>query len=110
MEFFIPAAKDKKTETEVYEAVKKHAEVTTSWAIKDRRIYQLEYQHGGKTYLAAVGKFDEHIGEPIVAILESTGTFLVCTLNRGVARGLPILVGKQEVLNVVNFADLPPMI
>jgi len=41
-------------------------------------------------------------GEQLVAILESNA-YLLCTMNRGVARGEPILVGKSEVVRIEDF-------
>ena len=44
-----------------------------------------------------------------MAILEHEGgPFLVCTHNRGVTGGEPILVGLEEVHNVVYFDDDGP--
>ena len=42
------------------------------------------------------------MNEEVVAILESY-TYLVCTYNRGVFRGEPVLVGKEEVKKIINF-------
>jgi len=43
----------------------------------------------------------------LIAILESN-TFLLCTPNRGVLRGEPIMVGKREVDYITDF-DKPEM-
>ena len=40
--------------------------------------------------------------ELVIAILEST-TYLVCTPNRGVVRGMPILVGQDKVERATDF-------
>ena len=103
MKFFIPAAKDKETESSVYEGIKKHAKDIVGWDIEERRIYRIKYEHGGKRYVATVGETDERVREPVIAILESTGTFLVCTPNQGVVRDMPVLVGKQEIIKVTDF-------
>lgn len=47
-------------------------------------------------------KRDQVEGEEVVAIFRSNA-YLVCTANRGVVRGLPILVGRDEVRNLVLF-------
>ena len=51
---------------------------------------------------ATVGEIEPLGGETVVAILDSN-TYLVCTPNRGVLRGMPIMVGKQEVFDVEDF-------
>ena len=38
----------------------------------------------------------------VVAILESY-TYLVCTYNRGVFGGEPVIVGKEEVKKIIDF-------
>jgi hypothetical protein len=52
---------------------------------------------------AEVGKPDPSSGEEIIAILHAH-TFLICTRNHGVLRGLPILVGEHEVDEATDFA------
>ena len=99
MKFFIPHAKDKQQEKKVYEGIKKFAKDNTSWDIKERRIFSIEY--------AEVGKIENLIGEEVIAILESgysnISVYLVCTPNRGVIRGMPILVGEESVYSIVDF-------
>jgi len=102
MKFFIPHAKDKKQEKTVYESTKKFAEDQLGWDIEDRKIFSIQYRHESKDYYAEVGKKEQVEGEEVIAILEST-TYLICTPNRGVARGMPILVGKDEARSVVDF-------
>ena len=38
----------------------------------------------------------------MIAILESN-SYLVCTQNRGVVRGMPILVGREQKNEVTEF-------
>ena len=69
---------------------------------------RLDYRHDGKSMVAEVGKSDPFIGEePIMVILESNA-FLVCTPNRGVLRGMPILVGTEEIIKVTDFDSPAP--
>ena len=109
MKFFIPHAKDKKEEDKNYEAIKKFAKETLGWNIKDRRIFSLRYTHDGKNYYAEVGKREQAEGEEVIAILESGYSdviiYLICTPNRGVIRGMPILVGENEAYSVVDFNE-----
>ena len=106
MKFFIPHAKSEEEETKVYEAIKEFAKTNTSWEIKERRIFSIEYTHDGKRIYAEVGKKENLIGEEVIAILESgylnVSVYLVCTPNRGVIRGMPILVGENAVY-IVDF-------
>ena len=55
-----------------------------------------------KKYYSEVGKPDDRVNEEVVAILESY-TYLVCTYNRGVFGGEPVLVGKEEVKKIIDF-------
>ena len=72
--------------------------------ISGRRIRRLSYIHDSKQFEAVVGEIEPRSGEPVVAILESEpDLFLVCTPNHAVARGLPILVGRDEVITVEEF-------
>jgi hypothetical protein len=70
-----------------------------------RKIFSLRYHHDGKSYYAEVGKEHALNGETVIAILyeEMRKLYHVCTPNRGVARGMSILVGSHEVEQVVDF-------
>ena len=105
MKFFIPHAENKEQENSVYKATKKFAKETTGWDIKDRKIYHIRYRHNGKYYEAKVGEREEVGGEEVIVILESEVTFLVCTANRGVVRGMPILVGREEIISITDFEE-----
>lgn len=102
MKFFIPKAKDEAEANDVYQAVKKFAQETLGWKITDDRIYSLRYIHNGKEYFARVGDIEGFTNATVIAILKSN-TYLVCTRDRGVARGEPILVGTEEVLDIEYF-------
>ena len=101
--FFIPKAKNEVQAQEVWKSVKKFAEETLDWEVSDRRIFSIAYQKQGKDYCVEVGKPDPRNGELVVAILESI-TYLVCTPNRGVLRGMPILIGKPELKDITDFS------
>ena len=102
MRFFVPAVKDEADAEMVWEATKKFAEEMLGWEISERRIFSIAYQHQGKDYHVEVGKPDPRSNEPVIVILEST-TYLVCTPNRGVVRGIPILVGQDKVEKTTDF-------
>jgi len=100
--FFIPHVKDKKEAEKVFQGIKKFAKKSVGWEVTDRRIFSLTYLHDRKKYHSEVGKPDDRVNEEVVAILESY-TYLVCTYNRGVFRGEPVLVGKEEVKKIIDF-------
>jgi len=109
MKFFLPHAKNKEQAEKNYEAIKRFAKDTLGWNVKDRRIFRIKYTHDGKNHYAEVGKTEQIEGEEVIAILESgysdTIVYLICTPNRGVVRGMPILVGENEAYSVVDFDE-----
>ena len=100
--FFVPKVKDDIQAQEVWKSVKKFAEKTLDWEVSERRIFSIAYQKRGKTHYVEVGKPAPLNGEPVIAILESI-TYLVCTPNRGVLRGMPILIGESELAEIIDF-------
>jgi len=102
VKFFIPHAKDKKQAEKVLQGIIKFAKQEIGWNITNRRIFSLSYTHEGKKYHSEVGKLDDLVNEEVIAILEST-TYFVCTPNRGVIRGMPVLVGKEEAEEIIDF-------
>lgn len=102
--FFIPDVADPEDAEQVYRAIKAFAHETTGWAIGDRRIFRIRYEHNGKSLVAEVGKPDPLTGELVFAILASN-SYLVCTPNRGVRRGMPILAGVPGRRSVEEFAE-----
>lgn len=101
VKFFIPLAKDQAQAEEVYEATKKFAADTT-FKPTARRIFRIEYNYHGKPTYAEVGQANPIEGEIVIAILEGT-TFMVCTPNRGVVRGMPYLIGTDNITRIVDF-------
>lgn len=104
MRFFIPRAKDEIMAEEVYLAIKKHVENEMEWEVSEERIFRIKYTHNGIRALAQVGQPEPDINEPIFAILRSNA-YLVCTPNRGVFKGLPLLIGNEEVQSVEHFEE-----
>lgn len=102
MRFFVPKAKDDTQAQAVWEATKKFAEENLRCQVSERRIFSIAYHHHGKDYYVEVGKPDPRNGELVIAILESN-PYLICTPNRGVLRGTPILVGQDKVERILDF-------
>ena len=103
MRFFVPGCdEDQVKSAEVWESVQRFAEQTLGWAVSSRKIYKLDYIHDQKTRLDRVGSLASGNREEVIAILESNA-YLVCTANRGVLRGMPMLVGTDEVIRAEDF-------
>ncbi|MDQ6833454.1 MAG: hypothetical protein M3008_08650 [Chloroflexota bacterium] len=103
MKFFLPGAEDDTVDAEKnYEAIKRFVEETTTWGTSKRRVFSVAYHHEGTNYVAQVGKREVRTGETVIAIFDSM-TYLVCTPNRGVLRGDPIMIGENEVDSFVDF-------
>ena len=102
MKFFIPTVQDDRKAEDVYQAIVKFAKYTMGWEISNRRIRSIAFRDKGKLVRAIVGEADPAEGESVIAILDSN-TYLVCTSNRGVVKGMPIMVGKYEVFDSEDF-------
>jgi hypothetical protein len=75
-------------------------------ALDSRRFYSLTYWHNGKTLKATVGEPDPLEGNLVIAIFRtarSSGPYLICTPDRGVNRGDPILAGSGPRARAVEF-------
>ncbi len=103
-EFFVPDAADGKQAEEIWRATAAFATENLERAVTNRRIYRLSYRHDGSSYEAIVGREDQRERETILCILETDGLYLICTHNRGVRRGLPMLVGGHAVDEIEDFA------
>ncbi len=101
-EFFVPTADSPAQAEQVWTAARKFAADQTGWDIKETRIFRIEYVHNGQHLEAEVGKPDPLEGEIVLVILESN-SYLVCTPNRGVLRGHPILAGRPS--HVEEFSE-----
>lgn len=103
--FFLPFARDEKQEEQVWQSCRKFAEETTGWQVDpDQRIFSLAFTHNGEDYYAEVGQPEPLTGEPVIAILASNA-YLICTPNRGVLKGMPVLVGYSSTFGIVPFCN-----
>jgi hypothetical protein len=108
MTFFIPDKSPEEAER-LYEATRKFA--AGSWAahgeaIDDARIQSITFRDRGGTVRAEVGQLDPCEGKVVMAILRTSAEvkrYLICTANRGVFRGDPIVVEDHEVSRVEPF-------
>jgi hypothetical protein len=102
MKFFVPYAENDAQSWRVLDAACKLNAVP----VPRRKIHRIEYIHDGMSLAAEVGKpMDRHYGEKnqVVLVIVGSDPYLVCLANRGVLRGKPIPVGKQEVRNIEYF-------
>jgi hypothetical protein len=105
MKFFVPELPGGsiKNAEELYQSIKKFAE-QNGYKVENRRIYSLEFRDYKKTVKAIVDRADPCEGQLVYAILESN-VYLICTKNRGVLRGEPMMVGKNEVSAIEEFEE-----
>ena len=103
MKFFIPHVKARQYE-DTYEEITKLLREQLRTPIADRRIFSLRYTHDKKEWYAEVGQLEEQEGRyEILAIFESK-PFIVFTQLKNGDQGLTILVNKDEVTAIEEFA------
>ncbi len=102
MEFFVPACDSAEEAEKVWEATRTFAQENLGWEVSGKRIFRITGVHDGKAIDCEVGKAEPYEGNMVIAILESNA-YLVCTANRGVLRGEPILVGREEAGSIIEF-------
>jgi hypothetical protein len=102
--FFLPAATDAETAESNYAAIRQFV-AQEMGALDERRIFRIDYAHGGKVRFAEVGQVESHERATVIAIFKKLDypLYFVCTPDRGVIRGGPILVGEHEVSRSVDF-------
>ncbi len=103
--FFLPNFDDPTKAEDVFAQVRKFNEEEMDATLAEQRFYQIDYTHDGKHYVATVGELEQVEGETVICILLDTkrGVYFVCTRNRGVVIGQPILVGSREINSVQEF-------
>lgn len=104
-EFFVPAAESPEQEQRVVDSVRQHLGEQLGSEFSEAHFYRLEYVHDGEHHVATVGEPSSVNGEPVVMILyePARSLFHVCTTNRGVLRGMSILVGERSVKTRLAF-------
>lgn len=98
MKFFLPAADSPQQAEEVYGKIKAFVVEQMGW-VRDERYYSLHFRHNGRDHMATVGNEDPLTHELVIAIFRShmeSGPFYICTPNRGVLRGEPILASGNS--------------
>ncbi len=69
------------------------------------RVEGVRWRHEDHEHMAKVGRrLDGYKdGEIVIAILESSGDYLVCTQNNGVLTGEPIKAPRADIVQVWKF-------
>jgi hypothetical protein len=100
MKFFIPAVSDPEKAEQLYQAIKKSA----VGSITDRRIRSITYGDERKHVRDTVGTRQAENGEIVLAILDSTAWYQICTRHGGLPeKDIGIMVNKEEVIDVEDF-------
>src|SRR5690554_3897365 len=96
MKFFIPTIDSEKAEDFLENTIIRFIESQGYNVLREKKIYSIIFQHKGETLVDMVGQISKSNNEPVFAILETKEFYLVCTTNRGVLRGEPMLTGKND--------------
>ena len=112
MQFFVPDPADPAKAERLYASIKAFA-VSQNDSVQERRIYGLTYRHNSKQYNVKVGDIHPLNGEQVIAIFRQerlSGCYLICTANRGVVRGGPILAGDDWDTQSWDFEQASPAV
>jgi hypothetical protein len=107
MKFTIPAATSSQQAFDVYVGVRKFI-MSKGYRPFFVAISIIEYTHNGKKEIGRVNEVTNINNEKVVLIFECEKFFLICTPSRGVAGGEPIIIGRNEMIQITYFEDLPP--
>lgn len=103
--FFFPGASSPEQAEQYREAVVRFAR-DNGFPAAPRRIWRLSHHVDGVERQDEVGQVESQDGqEVVVAILEAGKLFCVVTSSRGFMRGTPIPYHRDEVAEVVDFAE-----
>jgi len=106
VKFFLPGAQTSDQAERVYGKIVATIEAARG-PVSPRRIYSISYTHNGHSVAAMVGEIDPLQGEVIVAILRSgdgqSPCYYVCTANRGVVRGEPMVADGTWRTSAIDF-------
>lgn len=110
-EFFVPIAEEMdETDEELFEAITMFMEDQSFGPFSEDRIAGIVYMDPESRFdfdevEANVGDMLKTTGERVEAILYDEGRdqYLICTPNRGVAEGQPIVVDEDQIEEVFYF-------
>ncbi len=106
MKFTIPGATSSQQAFDIYVGVRKFI-ISKGYRPFFAAVSSLEYTHNGKKEIAEVNEITKINDEKVVLIFECEKLFLICTSSRGVAGGEPIIIGRNEMIQITYFEDFP---
>jgi hypothetical protein len=106
MKFTIPGATSSQQAFDIYVGVRKFI-ISKGYRPFFAAISSLEYIHNGNKEIATVNDITKINDEKVVLIFECEKLFLICTSSRGVTGGEPIIIGRNELIQVTYFEDIP---
>ena|ERR1700722_8194079 len=106
MKFIIPGATSSRQAFDIYVGVRKFI-ISKGYHPFSAAVSSLEYAHNGKKEVAKVNEITKINDEKVVLIFECEKLFLICTSSRGVSGGEPIIIGRNAIIQITYFEDLP---
>lgn len=97
MKFFVPYSSEESPAEHVWQATRDFL-AAQGLATNERRISKLAFTRGGEHHVIKVGGRYPDLHEDVLIILQAADapTYYVCTPNRGVVRGAPLLIGNTN--------------
>lgn len=106
MRFFIPTIPDEEADDFLKKSIFPFIESQGYSILNDKRIFSITFKHNGQIITDTVGQLSPSNNEPIFVILETDSMYLVCTRNRGVLGGEPMLTGKHNIEKIEYFDNI----
>ena len=106
MKLFVPESTDEEDALRAWNTLATYVKEIFSWEVSARKVSRIVYGQRGEKHTLEVGEPHPANGQVVVVILDTRGAsmpYLVLTQTRGVERGVPFLVGKDEVTSVKEF-------
>ena len=106
MKLLVPGSTDEQDALRAWNTLATYVKDTFSWEVSTRKVFRLVYGHQGEKHTLEVSASHPANKQTVVVILETREAsmpYLVLTQTRGVERGVPFLVGKDEVESVTEF-------
>ena len=106
MKLFVPGSADEQNALMAWDALATYVKDTFGWEVTTRKVSRLAYGHLGTKHTLEVGAPHPANGQVVVVILETREAsmpYLILTQTRGVERGVPFLLGKDDVTSVTEF-------
>ncbi|MBN1186821.1 MAG: hypothetical protein JXB49_31375 [Bacteroidales bacterium] len=105
MKFFLPYIPDSKQAEVTYIEIKTRVSEQMHANITTRRIFSIDYERDQKKYHIEIGQIIKDVKEIAFTIFECANMYYVCTSNRGVVRGMPLIIDNYEIRLVTDFEE-----